>query len=228
MSSSAPRPPWFAPSSIPPILLLTFVTSFAFNHALISTRRKQQLRDHRIRTALLQETIEYNTRLLAHIIPPSSRSSRGWFSSRSKVTQEEVQKAEEDWVKDEREALVRRWRAVGLDPVQARLIPQDGSSSQSESTVVTAESHATGSEGSRRRVGPKEVTWSEIFLGSKEKRSSLTERWQKVTAGIRDSFTQLTPGQEPASSRTDQGKTSQEEDKELEELSKLWSQYTKQ
>lgn len=194
-----PRPRWFAPSSIPPILLLTFVTSFAFNHALISTQRRQDLRSHRIRTALLEETIDYNSRLLFYLNPPNS--SRGWLFSRSKKTSTQ----EPEWIGEEREALRRRWRSVGVNPMEQGLLPRGIGEREKEGEV--------GEVGEGKARG--EVTWGEIFLGSKEKRSSLTERWQKVTSGIRDSFT--------LQSRSQDGPTAEEEEKDLEELSKLWS-----
>lgn len=218
---SKPRPRWFAPSSIPPILLLTVVTSFAFNHALISTQRKEDVRAHRIRTALLQDTIDYNSRLLFHLNPPSSKAGF-WFSS-SQPTKVEV---EPEWVAEERETLVRRWRALGLDPIAKGVLSRSPNSTPSSSGASVAK--AETAELLPRVNGPKEVTWGEIFLGSKEKRSSLTERWQKVTAGIKHSFTSLNPKQEGNARVEEEVKTSEEEEKELEELAKLWSSYSKQ
>ncbi|CCF50935.1 hypothetical protein NDA11_003128 [Ustilago hordei] len=219
MSTPRPSPRWFAPSSIPPILLLTAVTSFAFNHALISTQRKQDLRDHRIRVALLTDTIGYNSRLLHHLNPPS-KSNSSWFGTRTPKQREVVEEewAKGEWAKEERAVLMRRWRALGTDPVREKLLPQ---SRQGES-VEGAERVLEGGVGEGKRLGPKEVTWSEIFLGSKEKRSSLTERWKKVTAGIKDSFTLNTNSTPPET------RTTEEEEKELEQLSKLWSSATKE
>ncbi|SPO29650.1 uncharacterized protein UTRI_05472 [Ustilago trichophora] len=226
---SKPRPRWFAPSSIPPILLLTVVTSFAFNHALISTQRKEDVRAHRIRTSLLQDTIDYNSRLLFHLNPPSSKAG-SWFSS-SQPTKVDV---EPEWAAEERETLVRRWRALGLDPIAKGVLSRSpnstpsSSSSSSSSSSGASVGKAETPELIPRVNGPKEVTWGEIFLGSKEKRSSLTERWQKVTAGIKDSFTSLNPTQQGNDRVKEEAETSEEEEKELEELAKLWSSYSKQ
>lgn len=208
MAVTPPRhglgPRWFAPSSIPPILLLTVVTSFAFNHALISTQRAQDVRTHRIRTTLLHDTIDYNARLLHLLNPPTSSAPRARG------------KEQAEWIAEERESLIRRWRALGLDPVHEKLLSPNPNATEEQAGTKSVFSQT-------RAVGPKEITWSEIFLGSKEKRSSLTERWQKVTAGISDSFTQLNPN----TSRS-QTNTSAEEEKELEELSRLWSSLSKQ
>ncbi|CDU22277.1 uncharacterized protein SPSC_00907 [Sporisorium scitamineum] len=206
---SRPGPPrWFAPSSIPPILLLTVVTSFAFNHVLITTQRKQDLRDHRIRTSLLQHTIDYNTRLLLHLTPPSSTSS--WLASTKSHSP-----VEEEWIADDREALLRRWKAIGLDPLAQGLL----SSTSRESSRIQEEDREQV-----RRVGPRDVTWSEIFLGNKESRSTLTQRWQKVTAGIKDSFNQLNP----SSSKVLDDHLKAEQEEELQQLSQLWSEFSKQ
>ncbi|SJX64829.1 uncharacterized protein SRS1_15258 [Sporisorium reilianum f. sp. reilianum] len=207
---SRPGPPrWFAPSSIPPILLLTVVTSFAFNHALISTQRKQDLRDHRIRTTLLHDTIDYNARLLLHLSPPSTSTS-SWFtaSTRAPVTEEA------EWIAEEREALLRRWKAVGLDPVSRGLMSR-------LSGGASAVEEESGEEA--RKVGPRDVTWSEIFLGSKESRSTLTQRWHKVTAGIKDSFSQLNL----SSSKTPEAHSKEGDEEELQQLSQLWSEFSK-
>ncbi|TKY88693.1 hypothetical protein EX895_002324 [Sporisorium graminicola] len=210
---SRPVPPrWFAPSSIPPILLLTVVTSFAFNHALITTQRKQDLRDHRIRTALLQDTIDYNTRLLLHLAPPSPKSSLFSSASRKQVAKEVGH--EQEWIADEREALLRRWKALGLDPMPFL-------SSSSAAPATTTQEELTTQP---RKVGPSDVTWSEIFLGNKETRSTLKQRWQKVTAGIKDSFGQLSL----SSNKPSQDQSKDEEDEELQQLSQLWSEFSKQ
>ncbi len=123
-------------------------------------------------------------------------------------------------MREERRSLMRRWKALGADPVSQGLLPRN-----------TAEMNEGESLPQRpgeqpRKVGPKEVTWSEIFLGSRETRSSLTQRLQKVTAGIKESFTQLTPNSTP-SSRGSEEQTAAEE-KELEELSRLWSSASKE
>lgn len=218
---SRPGPPrWFAPSSIPPILLLTVVTSFAFNHALLTTQRKQHVRDHRIRTALLHDTIDYNARLLLHLTPPSPGAVRlSWFgasSSKEVVTEKEK---EEEWIADDRAALLRRWKAVGVDPTAHGLMSSDP---RSDSTSDPAREERSASPS---KVGPRDVTWSEIFLGNRESRSTLTQRWQKVTAGIRDSFTQLNP----SSTRTPANDAKQQDDdEELQHLSQLWSEFSKQ
>lgn len=218
--SNRPRPRWFAPSSIPPILLLTFVTSFAFNHALITTQRKQDASQYRIRTALLQDTIDYNSRLLYQLNPPSS--SRSWHLWPQRI-RKSVEELEPEWVKEDRESLVRRWRAIGLDPFHQGLIAPDSNLRAEVGLEVGSEG---GKEESMRAVGPREVTWGEIFLGSKEKRSSLTERWQKVTRGIKESFSQLNPQSSP--SPTADTSTTKQEEKELEELSRLWASASKE
>ncbi|EST09333.1 hypothetical protein PSEUBRA_000926 [Kalmanozyma brasiliensis GHG001] len=202
---------WFAPSAIPPILLLTVVTSFAFNHALITTQRRQDVRTHRIRSELLRDTIDYNSRLLYQLNPPST--SRTWFGTSS--SSKDVEEKDPEWVQEERLALLRRWKALGSDPVAQGLLPSDGPSA------------TTGSIEQSRTVGPKEVTWSEIFLGNRETRSSLAERFRKVTAGIKESFDQLTPTSTP-SSREKEEQTSAAEEKELAELSQLWSTASKE
>ncbi|GAC98048.1 flavin containing amine oxidase [Pseudozyma hubeiensis SY62] len=201
---SAPsRPPWFAPSSVPPILLLTVVTSFAFNHALISTQRKADLLTHRIHTSLLQDTIDYNSRLLYHLNPPSSSTS--FFSF--KRSPSPILTAEPEWIQEESESLHRRWKALGLNPRGILA-----------STTPTAEPET---QEERPSVGPKQVSWSEIFLGNRETRSTLTDRWQKVTAGIKDSFSSLNLTSAPHPD-TDEQQSIQDQE-ELQQLSQLWS-----
>lgn len=227
-SNGNQRPRWFAPSSIPPILLLTVVTSFAFNHALISTQRKKELSEHRIRTTLLSDTISYNSRLLYHLNPPSksSRVSLPFrpFSKGKEKNEDEREGEGEEWLKDERESLLRRWKALGLDPVSARLLPpvprntRAGVDGEAKMGKVEGEKEQ---DAEKSRIALKQVTWSEIFLGSKEKRSSLTQRWQKVTAGIKESFTFN-------NTAPTQTTTTEEEQNELEELSKLWSKALKE
>lgn len=209
------RPRWFAPSSIPPILLLTVVTSFAFNHALISTQRKADIRTHRIHTALLQDTIDYNSRLLFHLNPPSGgASSSSWFSwfRRSTASKPPSTNETEDWIAEEKAALQRRWKALGLSPrgLLASSNEQESISQPDLPSVV---------------VGPKEVSWSEIFLGNRDTRSSLTQRWRKVTAGIKESFNQLNP-QSPTSGQVEE-QVSIRDEEELEQLSKMWSDLQK-
>lgn len=188
---------WFAPSAIPPILLLTFVTSFAFNHALITTERRHQLRTHRIRIALLQDTIAFNTLRLYQLQPASQSLLARLFKRPSEGGQLDA---------EELDSLVRRWRAVGVNPFDQGLLPAS----------YRPHSHSTD----EARVGPKEVAWSEILLGSPENRTSLTQRWQQVTAGIRESFSH--PGS------TQSHPDSSDDDKELEELGRLWSSISKQ
>ncbi|ETS62311.1 hypothetical protein PaG_03388 [Moesziomyces aphidis] len=188
---------WFAPSAIPPILLLTFVTSFAFNHALITTERRHQLRTHRIRIALLQDTIAFNTLRLYQLQPPSQSLLARLFKRPHEGVHVDA---------DELDSLVRRWRAVGVNPFDQGLLPAS----------YRPDSHSTD----ELRGGPKEVAWSEILLGSPEKRTSLTQRWQQVTAGIRASFSHPGSTQHPPDTPDD--------DKELEELGRLWSSLSKQ
>lgn len=208
---SRPGARWFAPSAIPPILLLTVVTSFAFNHALLTTQRRHDVRAHRIRTELLRDTIDYNSRLLYQLNPPST--SKAWFGRSS--SSKRVEETEPEWVQEERQGLLRRWKALGSDPVAQGLLPRDATSAATEWIEQG------------RTVGPKEVTWSEIFLGNRETRSSLADRFRKVTAGIKESFDQLTPKSTP-SSREREEETSAAEEKELAELSRLWSTASKE
>ena len=215
LTMSSPKPHWFAPSSIPPILLLTVVTSFAFNHAMITTQRKADVRTHRVHTALLDDTIDFNSRVLFYLNPPCGPSTNSFlsrFHPRPSSTKPSVTQ-EPEWIQEQHAALARRWKSLGLNPHE--YLASTTTPRQSISYSVIPEV-----------VGPKQVSWSEIFLGDPQTRSSLTQRWHKVTAGIKESFATLNPASTTTSTHA-QAQLSDQEHDELQQLSQLWSDLQK-
>ncbi|PWZ00046.1 hypothetical protein BCV70DRAFT_200219 [Testicularia cyperi] len=282
---------YFNRRAIGPILLLTAVTSFAFNHALITTERKEELRRHRIQLSLLQDVLDYRTRQLYRLVPPAASSasssssssslanshtssSWSWFTrrhgsgDRDNVTIPEKengnagklpqgqkyynQEGDEEEEEEEKRDLVRRLHSVGLDPIKYGLLPSSSSTSISTSFDPSKPSSSTSTSTStstwttlsnqaspstipdeptptpttKPTLGPREITWSEIFFGSKQSRSSLRENWARVATGIRDSFASLRLGLDSDQTRPSLQQSqhlAEQERKELESLQYEWN-----
>lgn len=135
---------------------------------------------------VLEDLLDYRTAQLYALRP--SQSSTRWWSSSSTVSPPSSS--------EEEQALIRRLNSIGLDPrMYGFTLP-----------ALQQSADATPQP-------PREISWSDIFFGNKESRSSITEKWTKVTAGLRKSLF--------ASSTISPGSHADSDHQEQEELANL-------
>ncbi|EPQ26677.1 uncharacterized protein PFL1_06903 [Pseudozyma flocculosa PF-1] len=165
------------PTAIPPLIIFTALSSFAFNNSLLVTARADEERRTALLHSLLDDIVALRRNQLRSLSSIPLRSQRG--------IQGGGQRDEDGQREREREReLTARLASVHPDVTRFGLVPPASSlllhpsSQQPGSTATPGAAPGPG--------GMEEITWTQIFFG---KRGETSKRFRDVVDGIRASFT---------------------------------------